>query len=494
MARSMRPAAVTSVRFLLVAMCLSAVSCATYFHYPPNAQLRQYAPDQGYRFDALDPDPKGDSLFICLAFSGGGTRAAAFAYGVLAKLAAITITTEGRTVRLLDEVDCISSVSGGSFTAAYYGLKGDAVFTEFGDRFLYRDVQGDLLRQVLNPVNWLRLASPYFSRIDLAAELYDETIFDGKTFKDLLERKRRPFLILNATHMQLGERFGFTQDRFDFLGSDLSELRMGRAVAASSAFPFLLSPISLVNYPDGGNGFAVPEAVTLALNDYYANRRRYTWAKQLLAYMDKQRHPYVHLMDGGLADNIGLRAVIEEYARGFIRDRLSGGIKKLVIIAANARTTPPEDLDTQEGAPGLGAVAYKTATISMDNYSFETIEVMRELAAEREKAQRTLNDCQDALKARCPAAPPLTPLAGGDLKSYVIELNFEAVKDPQERECFLALPTSFALRRDQVTALVEVAGELLDADPTFQKLLQDLSVRPDTVRTPSRTALCRRNP
>ena len=48
-------------------------------------------------------------------------------------------------MRLLDEVDTISGVSGGSFPAAYFGLYGDRIFEDFEERFLYRNVQGALL-------------------------------------------------------------------------------------------------------------------------------------------------------------------------------------------------------------------------------------------------------------------------------------------------------------------------------------------------------------
>ena len=67
---------------------------------------------------------RSNELLLILAFSGGGTRAAAFAYGVLEELAATPVVLGGRPRRLLDEVDLISAVSGGSFTAAYYGLYG----------------------------------------------------------------------------------------------------------------------------------------------------------------------------------------------------------------------------------------------------------------------------------------------------------------------------------------------------------------------------------
>jgi NTE family protein len=258
----------------------------------------------------------------------------------------------GRPVRLLDEVDCVSAVSGGSFTAAYYALYGDKIFKNFPEKFLYRNIQRHLMLKVLNPLNGARLPSPYFNRSDLAAEFYDQTLFEGKTFGDLLARKRRPFLLLNATHLQLGARFTFTQDRFDDLGSDLLRFPIARAVAASSAFPFLLSPISLKNFPDPEGLPPAPSTEDLHAQ-YYLNRRLYEAAKQSSSYRDKSAHEYVHLMDGGLADNIGLRVISDEFRRGFIRERInSGAMKKLVIIAASARVAPPRILIGADGLLG----------------------------------------------------------------------------------------------------------------------------------------------
>ncbi len=476
------------VRALALWLCLAVLGCA---HYPVNAPLATYSPNAGYRFNAFDDASNSDALFVCLTFSGGGTRAGAFAYGVLSKLASIAIPEKDGTKRLIDEVDCVSSVSGGSFTAAYYALFGDRIFQDFGERFLYRDLQNDLFWKAFNPLNfnWARLLSPNFGRIDLAAEVYDETIFERKTFADLLARKRRPFMILNATHLETGERFEFNQEQFDLLGSDLQTFSVGRAVAASSAFPFLLSPISLKNHPHPA-GYTVPQDLRNALKDYYVNPRRYTWAKDRLVFTDKSEHPYAHLMDGGLADNLGLRAVSDEYRRGFIRERIAGKIRKLVVIVVNSRTEPHEDVDKEESPPGLDKVAYKTATTSMDNYTFETVEMMRDLAEERVKAQKVLLQCQKEIEKRCPAAEPLPPLAGGDLKPYIVEINFEGVTDERERACFLNLPTSFKLTRAQVDALVGVAGELLDQHPKFRELLAELGVDPVGARSPERTARC----
>lgn len=457
---------------LLPLALLAALGCA---HYPLNAALTRYQPGGGYRFEGLVSRENTNSLFICLAFSGGGTRAAALAYGVMEKLRATSVTWNGIEKRLLDEVDCISSVSGGSFPAAYYALFGDRLFADFRSRFLDRNIERELTLRLFNPVNLFRLLSPYFSRIDLAAELYHDTILDRKTFADLVARGRRPFVMLNATNLANGERFEFTQDQFDFLGSNLAAYPVARAVAASSAFPFLLSPISLRNYPPPA-GYSPPEEYRNALRDYELNRRRFHWARNQTLYLDKASRPYLHLMDGGLADNIGLRAIEAAYRRsnGFIRRFLNEGqIEKLVILVVNARTEPQEGLSRRERPPGLATVAYKTATISMDNYSFESVEVVKELLEERRKAQRDIEACQRILDERCPGGRRL-PAFPVVVDPYVIEVNFEAIREEERRNFFLNLPTSFALAPDQVQALIEAGQELLDRSPEFRRLLKAL--------------------
>jgi NTE family protein len=463
-------------RFKLYGVIFLAAWLASCSHYPLNDELKKYDGADGYRFGRFVADADNtDSLFVCLAFSGGGTRAAALSYGVLKKLAAIKIEWEGKQKSLLDEVDCISSVSGGSFTAAYYALFRGRVFTEFPDKFLYRNIQKELVSQLFNPINLARILSPYFGRIDLAAELYHDSVFEKKTFGELLASNRRPYLILNATNLALGERFEFTQDQFDVLGSDLAGYPIARAVAASSAFPFLLSPVSLKNQPKPEN-YQTPLEFKNALQDFERNRRRYEWANNQLLYEDKENHPFVHLMDGGLADNLGVRFISDSFRRGTIRELINNDkIKRLVIIIVNAGTEPPEDLDKRESPPGLGTVAYKVATISMDNYTFETVEMMKELRNARLQSQRAIDDCQGILKKACPSAKPLARLAGGGLEPFVVDINFHSLaENRQRRTYFLSLPTSFNLERQQVDDLVSVGAELLEKSPEFRNFMDSL--------------------
>jgi len=128
-------------------------------------------------------DNRSDELLLILTFSGGGTRAAAFAYGVLQTLADTPIVIDGQNRRLLDEVDAISSVSGGSFTAVYYGLFKDRIFEDFETKFLKHDVQSELAWLVLSPRNWSKLASLHYERSDLAAEYYDKLLLKKRPFR-----------------------------------------------------------------------------------------------------------------------------------------------------------------------------------------------------------------------------------------------------------------------------------------------------------------------
>ena len=134
-------------------------------HYPIKQPLKQADPQVGYRGRNLINPEQDDQLLLLLTFSGGGTRAAAFSYGVLETLRDTTVSIRGRQRRLLDEVDWISGVSGGSFTAAYYGLFRDRIFEDFESKFLKKDIQGELVRSTLfNPVNWAKFSSPYYAR------------------------------------------------------------------------------------------------------------------------------------------------------------------------------------------------------------------------------------------------------------------------------------------------------------------------------------------
>ena len=159
------------------AVIVLACGCA---HYPANERLKNSDSSAGYRFKNLSKTDNTDSLQIFLAFSGGGMRATALSFGVLEELARTEIVWEGQSKRMLDEVDYISAVSGGSFTAADFAGHRDRIFTDFEKDFLNRNVQSDLAGRLFSPRNMVRLSSSAFNRSDMAAKYYDEKLFSWR--------------------------------------------------------------------------------------------------------------------------------------------------------------------------------------------------------------------------------------------------------------------------------------------------------------------------
>jgi len=139
----------------------------------------------------------------------------------------------------------------------------------------------------------------------------------------------------------------------------------------------------------------------------------------------------------------------------------------------NARTEPPEDIDKRESPPHLPAVAYKVATTSMDNHTFESVEMMKELRDARLQVQQVVADCQKILSDQCPGAAPIPQLAG-TIERSIVKINFESLENPVRRTYFIPRPTSFSLWRKQVDDLMAVGGELLEKVPEFQRLMRGL--------------------
>jgi NTE family protein len=410
------------------------------------------------------------NLLLYLTFSGGGTRAAAFSYGVLEELRKTEVVIDGNKRRLLDEVDGISSVSGGSFTAGYYGLFGDQIFEDFESKFLKKNIQGALATRIfLNPINWFRLSSPYFDRSDLAAEYYDKHVFEGGTFGGITARKG-PMIMMNATDMTNGLRIGFNQDAFDIICSDLSHFPVARAAAASSAVPMLLTPITVRNYA-GTCDFKAPESFAEMLKSRTISERQFYLANNVSVYLNSEKKPYIHLLDGGVADNLGLRAILDRViGRGSVWRTIQGtpmeNIHKAVFVVVNAETEQDSKWDRSEVIPPFGAMFSSYSSISIERYNEETIALLKE----------SVKSWADEIKAeRCKGGALSTaPGSCGDIEFYVIEVQFDALKDETERLYFKRLPTSFKLKPEQVDKLRDVAHRLLVNSEEYQRFLSGL--------------------
>jgi len=480
----MHPLSLRRFALLLAAVTLLLAGCAT---RPVNPPLEKADPSYGYRSERRAIRGAAADTVVVLAFSGGGTRAAAFSYGVLEELRRTEVVVNGRRTRLLDEVDVVTGVSGGSFTALAYGLYGEKLFDEYERRFLKRDVQGELLTRFLSPANWPALWSDSYGRSEMAADLYDEILFGKATFGDLLG-KPGPVVIATATDISTGSRLGFVQGDWDLICSDLSKVPLSRAAAASSAVPVVLSPVTFNNY-GGTCGYREPrwtQAVSDPQNRARPAGRALQRYKEMKEFQDGANRPYLHLVDGGISDNLGMRAVLEglEQIEASAASRSSSRIeqmRRIVVFVVNSLSVPETDWDRHERPPSDLQILLKATGVPIDRYSYEAVELLKDMIA-RWHTFRALRMAGAFAGGNNPALARAVDVP--DIELFAVDVSFAAHPDRAEREYLNNLPTSFVLTDEQVDRLRAAAGTAVRQSPEFQRLLGDLSANSVPGATP----------
>jgi len=390
---------------------------------------------------------------LMLAFSGGGSRASALAYGVLQELRDTTITRDGKTTRMLDEVDVISSVSGGSFTAAYYGLHGDKTFKKFESVFLRKNIESLLIEQALSPWMWFS----EITRTDRAVAFYEEEVFKGATYADM-QKRNGPLIVINASDLGSGIRFSFTQEYFDLLCSDLSDFPVARAVTASSSVPVVFNPVVLKKYR---NCESPSENLLFSNQDItHASYEVSTLKQGFSGYLNPDdKRDYVHLVDGGITDNLGLRAIYDVM-------ELAGGAKSILkkveqqpvghfaVIAVNASTQSSGYIGLSNQVPDIETTINAVSDIQLHRYNAATIELF----------QQGLKRWTQSLSTKDKV-----------VKDYFIEVRFKDLVEPEKREFFNRIPTSFVLDKQQADELINAGRTLLRQHPVYKTLIQNLN-------------------
>jgi NTE family protein len=430
---------------------LLASGCASY-GVIVNDAMPAPAPAKEYSLRAHAAVDRSSDISLTLTFSGGGTRAAALAYGVMQELRDTQVMVEGESTRLLDEVDVISSVSGGSFTSAYYGLHGDGMFDTFEDVFLRRDIEGKLVKQVLNPFHWFGRKG----RTERAIEYYQKVIFHDATYADMM-KPGRPLIVINASDLAYGVRFSFIQEYFDLLCSDLLTYPVANAVTASSAVPVVFNPVVVENYSDCSG---VDTSWLGEVRDRAETTRDIeltSLAVDLESYSDKNQRKFIHFVDGGITDNMGLRATYDVVTASggpevFLDKTNFKPPDKMITISIDASTEPVLDMDVSNKEPSIAHSIGAVTGVQLHRYNIATLELVETAFNEWAKDLST---------------PEKT------VHPYFIELSFEELKQPEVRAFFNKIPTSFKLSDEQVDRLIAVGRQLLRENPDFQRLLAD---------------------
>jgi|SoiMethySBSTD1v2_1073268.scaffolds.fasta_scaffold13326_6 NTE family protein len=242
----------------------------------------------------LDKQPAQPEEGIGLALSGGGYRAMVFHVGALIRL---------NEVALLRKIKRISSVSGGSITAAVLGTSWkDLKFTN--DIATNFDIVVERVRDMANTTvdAGAIIGGILFpgSISDRVAKAYDKTLFKGAKLNDLPDDSQpgNPRFVINATNIQTAALWRFSRNYMGDYRVGLVErpdVPLAVAVAASSAFPPVLSPCELDIKQSVAN---TPGA-------------------------DLHKEPYIKtaiLSDGGVYDNLGLEAIVKRYTTILVSD------------------------------------------------------------------------------------------------------------------------------------------------------------------------------
>lgn len=415
------------------------------------------------------PRPEPGSIILWLALSGGGTRAAALAHGVMERLEEISVPgPDGYPTNLLREVDYISSVSGGSFSAAFYALNRDRSDwrEQFTRRVLRNNIEVAIGAQLFEPPNLLSIVATNYSRTNVAADYYDRHIFEGKRFRHL---PSKPVLILNASDLVAGRRFEFSPRDFNCLAADLADYRVGDAVAASSAFPGAFPSMIVGNYgphnecPNRGSTTRAPgrclsvqeELAEQFVREKHGNlggpeldslrNKTFFEAEKKRAYCNIEETRYIHLSDGGLTDNLGVDAFLaraNDPSSEVNTAILQGRTKAVVIIAVNAATAPPENLGKKPEGAWFGKIILRGIDLMMERVAWESLDAMRNRIVEFERKVRRIQP---------------------DFRAYFIEITFDDINEPERRRRLNQIGTSLALPTDQVRDVIAAGRELLDS-------------------------------
>ena len=178
----------------------------------------------------------------------------------------------------------------------------------------------------------------------------------------------------------------------------------------------------------------------------------------LNSYALKNQRQYIHLVDGGLTDNLGLLAIYEmvEVAGGakkFLDSLGSAPAPRFIVISVNASTSPNYDIESTNENPSVEDTINLVTDVQIHRSNVATLELMHN-SVKRWSAE---------------LATPEKPV-----ESYFVEIDFNGIPQSEQRQYFNQIPTSLSLTQQQVDDLVAVGHELLSSNNEFQRFIKDM--------------------
>lgn len=459
-------------RFALPLIIAAAMltGCASIFNDPVN----QISAGEPSLLTALPPMPGNNDLTIVgLGFSGGGTRAAAFAYGMLQELENTPVP--GQRGSMLSLVRFISGVSGGSVTATYYGLKGPQGYGDLREKFLIRDGESTM-KTSLGLGTFVRALQGGVNNNDTFGEWLDKHVYEGARFRDMW-KPDRPVIWVNSTDIYNRAPFIFNRETFAALCSDLANLRVADAVAASAAVPVVFAPTVLETFGDDCS-YELPGWITTAISDPSAPGALKAFARALKSYRDPDKMKFVKLVDGGVTDNFGVTGLTLARAQsrtpyGPFTAEQAIRVKRVIYLVADSSQDPVADWTETTKGPALVEMVMALTDTAINNSVREGYDAFRS----------TMRDWQnDLIEYRCKlpdeAVLKVRKTLDGwncrDVKFFLSDVNAEDLA-PARRAPFQKIPTRLKLPVEQVDLAIAAGREAVRNDPTFRGALRSLA-------------------
>jgi NTE family protein len=328
------------------------------------------------------------------------------------------------------------------------------MFGQYEKDFLYSDTNAFIFGIYLLPWNWGWIANPKVGTNDYMEHVYDETMFHGATYKDL-KALGRPIIAIGATDINYGNPFIFTQEVFDVICSDLTNFPLARAVAASNGFPGLFSPVTLTNRAAdcGGRIPGWERRVTVEQRRDPLSRLG-AQANLLDRYLDPRRTRYVHLADGGVSDNLGLRvagAMMQNLAQSPTSITQLGydRLRRILLISVDGQGAQDSSVAQRESVGGLFSLFGLVSGGQIDRYNFETLNTVTTQLQDVVRAIGT---------ARCAQGKVIHGAACDDVQGKLVHISLASMPDGPEKSELLAIPTGLSLQPHDVDLLV-TAGQ-----------------------------------
>jgi predicted acylesterase/phospholipase RssA len=458
--------------FALAGLIFATAGCAGLNQTPINTPAASPSSVPA-EFLAVDDFP---DVAIGLAFSGGGTRAAAFSFGVLQELDQVPVPGDHRRRTLLDAVDLVSGVSGGSVIAAYFGLKHRDALIDFRKRFLLQNAEASFSTAISLPNILTVVEKGGANSSRPLGSWLDRNLFEGARFADFRRKRNHPTVWISASDIYNRVPFLFSRETFAALCSDLDRLPVAQAVAASAAFPVAFAPVNLETYNRRCDS-PLPPWVASAARDASGSSVRHAVAKGLLRYRDPAQMRYVKLADGGVTDNFGLQVIALARSVGAtpyapLTPEIAVQLRRALFLVVNSGRGPAGDWPLRESGPdGLTTISAlaDTATEAASRAGYDYFRLL--IADWRNKLVRWRCSLPTREVARLRGRAGAWHCA--DLQMFVGELSFADAGADRAR-VLDTIPTRFSLPAESVDFTIESGRIAVRNENSIRRFLDSL--------------------